>query len=126
MAEITRETVRTENNNVTVPATAEVSGNQTVGRVVYFLFGILEVLLVFRLIFKLAGASYGSSFVSLIYSLTGIFIMPFNGIFRQATATGVETTAVLEPATLVAIIVYAVLAWGIVALIRIASRERAE
>ena len=126
MAEITRETVRTENSNVTVPATAEVSGNQTVGRVVYFLFGILEVLLVFRLIFKLAGASYGSSFVSLIYSLTGIFIMPFNGIFRQATATGVETTAVLEPATLVAIIVYAVLAWGIVALIRIASRERAE
>ena len=64
--------------------------------------------------------------MGLIYSLTGIFIMPFNGIFRQATATGVETTAVLEPATLVAIIVYAVLAWGIVALIRIASRERAE
>ncbi|KKS95102.1 MAG: hypothetical protein UV71_C0012G0023 [Microgenomates group bacterium GW2011_GWC1_43_13] len=126
MAEIVRETVRTENNETVAPAKAEVSSNQTVERLVYFLFGILEVLLIFRLIFKLAGASQGSTFVSLIYTLTGIFIIPFRGIFRQATATGVETTAILEPATLVAVIVYAVLAWGIVALIRILSRERAE
>lgn len=126
MAEIIRETVRTEDNETVVSAKAEVSSTQTVERVIYFLFGILEVLLVFRLIFKLAGASRGSSFVDLIYGLTGIFIMPFNGIFRTATAPGVETTTVLEPATLVAIIVYAVLAWGIVALIRIASRERGE
>ncbi|HJY98408.1 MAG TPA: YggT family protein [Patescibacteria group bacterium] len=93
-------------------------------RLIYFLFGVLEVLLVFRLIFKLAGASYGSVFVNFIYSLTGIFILPFAGIFRSATTEGIETTAVLEPATLVAILVYAALAWGIVALVGILSRER--
>ena len=126
MTEIVRETVRTENEGASAPVNAEVSGTQTAARLIYFLFGILEVLLAFRLIFKLAGASHGSFFVNAIYSLTGIFIMPFSGIFRQAVATGVETTAILEPATVVAIIVYAVLAWGIVALVRIISGERKE
>ena len=37
---------------------------------------------------------------------------------------GIETTSVLEPSTIVAIIVYAVVAWGVVMLIRIMSRER--
>ena len=106
------------------PIKVAATNTQTAGRFIYFLFGVLEVLLVFRLIFKLAGASLGSAFVSLIYSLSGIFIVPFSGIFRTATASGVETTAILEPATLVAIIVYAVLAWGLVALIRVLSGEQ--
>ena len=127
MTEIIRETVRTEDEVASTPVNAgEVSGTQTAARLIYFLLGILEVLLAFRLIFKLAGASPGSFFVNAIYSLTGIFIMPFRGIFRQAVTTGVETTAILEPATVVAIIVYAVLAWGIVALVRIISGERKE
>jgi len=62
--------------------------------------------------------------VGLIYGLTGIFILPFEGIFRKGFAQGVETTSVLEPATLVALIVYAVLALGIVKLLRIISGER--
>lgn len=45
------------------------------------------------------------------------------GIFRAAVSQGVETTAVLEPATLVAIVVYAVLAWGIAQLVMILSRK---
>ncbi len=126
MTEIIRETVRTENANEAASVDDKVTGTQTVGRVIYFLFGILEVLLAFRLIFKLAGANPGSIFVNAIYSLTGIFILPFSGIFRQAATTGVETTAILEPATVIAIIVYAVLAWGIVALVRILSGERKE
>jgi len=60
----------------------------------------------------------------MIYGLTGIFIWPFEGIFRRGFAQGVETTSVLEPATLVALIVYAILAWGIVKLIRIYSMEK--
>jgi len=65
-------------------------------------------------------------FVDLIYRITGIFILPFNGIFRQATTTGVETTAILEPATIVAIIVYILIAWGIVKLIGLISRKQAD
>ena len=65
-----------------------------------------------------------SGFVSLIYGSTRIFILPFEGIFRRGTTQGIETTAILEPSTLVAIIVYAILAWGIVKLVRIFSGEK--
>jgi hypothetical protein len=106
------------------PVKVAATSTQTAGRFIYYLLGVLEFLLVFRLIFKLAGASQGSAFVSVIYSISRVFILPFSGIFRSATATGVETTAVFEPATLVAIVVYALLAWGLVALVRILSGER--
>ena len=49
--------------------------------------------------------------------------MPFEGIFRKGFTEGLETTSVVEPATLIAIIVYAIIAVGIVKLIRISSGE---
>lgn len=110
--------------NETTSVRGEATGSQTVEYIIYFLLGILEVLLAFRLIFKLTGASLSSAFVSLIYSLTGIFILPFEGIFRRGYTQGIETTSVLEPSTLVAIVVYAVLAWGIVKLARILSGKQ--
>jgi len=133
MAEISKETTTTEGNNVnpvvntttkntSVKSTA--TSSQTVEYLIYFFFGTLEILLAFRLILKLTGASLSSAFVGLIYGLTGIFILPFEGIFRRGFAQGIETASVLEPSTLVAIIVYAVLAWGIVKLLRIISGEK--
>jgi hypothetical protein len=92
----------------------EAESSQTVGYIIYFFFGIVEILLVFRLVFKLTGANPISGFVNFIYSLTQLLVMPFVGIFHQATTPGIETVAVLEPSTLVAIVVYAILAWGIV------------
>lgn len=97
---------------------------QTIEYLIYFAFGILEVLLVFRLIFRMTGASMGSPFVGFIYGLTSIFIAPFRGIFSQASTSGLETTAVFEPATLISIIVYAVLAVGVVKLVRIISGRK--
>ena len=78
----------------------------------------------FRLVLKLTGAGVSSAFVGLIYALTGIFILPFEGIFRMWFAQGTGTTSVFEPGTVVAIIVYAVLAVGIVKLIRILSGKQ--
>jgi len=128
MTEITKETITTQENNTntvkTTPAKREATSFQTVEYLIYFFFGALEILLAFRLVLKLTGASISSAFVGLIYGLTGIFILPFEGIFRRGYAQGVETTSVLEPSTLVAIIVYAVLAWGIVKLLRILSGQQ--
>ncbi len=128
MAEIVKETVTTQNEGPREAVTTETkrvaTSSQTVEYLVYFLFGALEILLAFRLVLKLTGASISSAFVGLIYGLTGIFILPFEGIFRRGYAQGVETRSILEPSTLVAIIVYAVLAWGIVKLIRILSGEQ--
>ncbi|MFA5750126.1 MAG: YggT family protein [Candidatus Shapirobacteria bacterium] len=100
--------------------------SQKIEYIIYFLFGVLEILLVFRLILKLTGASLTSGFVRLIYNLTGIFILPFNGVFSKGYTQGIETTSVLEPATIVALIIYIILAWGIVKLIRISSGEQQE
>ncbi len=100
------------------------SNSQTVEYLVYYFFGVLEILLAFRLILKLAGASMVSGFVKMIYGVTSIFIWPFEGIFRRAFSQGAETTSVLEPSTIVALAVYAVVAWGIVKLVRISSGEQ--
>jgi len=127
MAEIVKETVLTENNGPKEAVTTEtkrVSSNiQTVEYIIYFLLGTLEILLAFRLIFKLAGANLSSGFVNFVYSLTGVFIMPFEGIFRRGVAQGLETTSILEPSTIVAMTVYAILVWGIAKLVRILSKE---
>ena len=128
MAEIIKESVTTQNEGQKAAVTTETkrvaTSSQTVEYLVYFIFGALEILLTFRLVLKLMGASTASAFVGLIYGLSRIFILPFEGIFRRGTAQGIETTAVLEPSTLVAIIVYAVLAWGTVKLVRILSGEK--
>ncbi len=85
---------------------------------VYYVLGLLEASLLLRLVFKLLGANPGSGFVDWIYSMTGVLIAPFTSIFPVATTHGVVTTSVLEPATIVAIIVYALIAWAISALIK--------
>lgn len=128
VAEFTKETITTQGDNTrtvtTTPIKKGATSFQTVEYLVYFFFGALEILLAFRLVLKLTGASMASAFVGLIYGLTGIFILPFEGIFRRGFAQGIETTSVLEPSTLVAIIVYGFLAWGIIKLLRILSGKQ--
>jgi hypothetical protein len=128
MSEIVKETVTTQKDDTdtikVAPVKMEATISQTVGYLVYFFFGALEILLVFRLILKLAGASLGNAFVGLVYGITGIFILPFKGIFRSGVTQGIETSSVFEPSTLIAIIVYVVLAWGIVKLLSVLSGEK--
>jgi hypothetical protein len=97
----------------------EASRSQTIEYTVYFIFGALDILLAFRLVLKFLGASTSSAFVRMIYSFSNMFIWPFEGIFRRAVTEGIETASVLEPATIVALIVYGILAWGIVKLIHL-------
>lgn len=128
MAEIIKESVTTQNEGPKQAVTTETkqiaTSSQTFEYLIYFFFGLLEILLAFRLILKLMGANSLSAFVGLIYGITGIFVLPFEGIFRRGLAQGVETTSVFEPSTLIAIIVYAILAWGVVKLLRILTGER--
>ena len=133
MENTVKETVTTQTSNVEPTVTTKqapvrkATGYQSIVYLVYFLFGALEILLMFRMFLKLTGANISSSFVSMIYTITGLFVLPFEGIFSKAYTKGLETTSVFEPAALVAIIVYVVLAWGIVKLIELLSRkEQAE
>ena len=130
MAEIIKRSISTKGsvNNPTVKTETkrEATGTQTIEYIVYFVLGTLETLLAFRLVLKLMGASMASGFVNFIYGLTGIFILPFEGIFRRGITQGIESASVFEPSTFVAIIVYAIVFWGIVKLVRIFSGEEQE
>ena len=131
MTEINKETITTKQNDSSPVSSMKIektenkaTASQTIEYLTYFIFGALEILLAFRFVLKLAGASISSAFVGLIYGLTRIFTLPFEGIFRRGVTRGMETSAIFEPATLIAIIVYAVIAWGIVKLIRILSGDK--
>ena len=128
MTEFTKETVVTHTNESSPVAAHVVStdatSSQTLEYFIYFVFGVIDTLLLFRLVFKFMGAGAGGAFVGVIYNISDLFVMPFEGIFRRGFNEGIETTSVFEPAVLVAIIVYAVLAWGIVRLVKIFSGEQ--
>ncbi len=129
MSDITKETITTtENDNSSgmEPERRDATSYQTAGYFIYLIFGILEVLLAFRFVLKLLGANPGSGFVDFVYNLSAIFTAPFTGIFSTSVASGAETVSVFEPATLVALAVYALLAWGIVALVRVLSGRQQE
>src|SRR5690606_31884670 len=99
-------------------------GNLKARRIINYILGALEVLFALRLVFKILGANSGSSFVAIIYSITDIFLAPFNGIFRTAVTEGIETQSVLEPALIIAMITYAAIAWGISKLVDIISNRK--
>jgi hypothetical protein len=92
-----------------------------VTNLVMYIAAVIEFFLLFRFILKILGANPGSVFVSFIYTVSGIFEMPFRGIFRAAAGQGIETTSILEPSTVVALFVYLVVALGITQLIKLAT-----
>jgi hypothetical protein len=86
---------------------------------IFYILGFIEVLLAFRFVFKLLGANPASGFVRFIYTLSGILTAPFSGIFSSYTSQGLVYRSIFEPSVIVALIVYAIAAWGIVKLIKI-------
>ncbi len=90
---------------------------------IYFILGLVEIILAFRFVLKLLGANPASGFVDFIYSLSGIFVAPFTAIFSTATTNGDVTKGVFEPATIVAMVVYAIVAWGLVKLVHLNTHE---
>ena len=121
------ESFRSTNQGAPIRSTSQVdtvrtntpdSRNRTssITRVVYWLLGILEGLLAIRLILKLFGANTSSSFVTFIYDVSKIFVAPFAGIFKPVES-GFETS------TLIAMLVYALVGWGIAKLVAIVTNS---
>src|SRR5258708_32840622 len=77
-------------------------------RIIYFIFGVLEVLLGLRVILKVLGANPDNGFANLMYAITQPFVALFATLFTDPKLGGF---AVLELTTIVAMIVYAVIAW---------------
>lgn len=102
--------------------TAEkVSGVVLAKRVVWFIAGFIIVLLTLRIVLQLLGANDAAGFVNFIYSISQPFAQPFYGMFPEPTR-GVST---LDVSSIFAIIIYALVAWGITKLITL-TRPRTD
>src|SRR5258708_5368466 len=71
-------------------------------QIIYFIFGVIELLIVIRVILRLLAANPNAGFTSLLYGITGPFIAPFEGVFPTPHSNG----SVLELSSLLAVIVY--------------------
>jgi YggT family protein len=106
-------------DDVVVTTTPPTAVSQT-ARTIYYIMGVVNVLLLLRLIFQAFGANRGSPVVALIYALSGALLAPFRGIFGIAAAG----ESVIDPAIFVAMIIYALLAKGLVELLYLLTRRR--
>ena len=83
-------------------------------QIVWYILGIIEVLLAFRFVLKLLGANAAAGFTSFIYNITYIFAAPFLSVFRT---TRITEGSIFEWTTLLAMAVYWVIAMGIIKLL---------
>jgi len=75
----------------------------------------MEVLLAFRFVLKLMGANPSAGFSVFIYGVTYIFTAPFLAVFRISSVA----SNIFEWTTLLAMVVYWIVAVGIIKLILI-------
>ena len=80
---------------------------------IYLLFGILEGLLGIRFVLALLGANPAAGFTQFINTITNPFLAPFAGLFGKARSGG----SVFDVSILVAILVYALIAWVLVKIV---------
>ncbi|MGH7250210.1 MAG: hypothetical protein ACREGC_04495 [Minisyncoccia bacterium] len=95
-------------------------------QVIWYILVFIEVLLAFRVALKALGANPLSGFAVLIYGLSSPFASPFNGLFGTTVS---PQGSVFEWSTIIAAAVYALLAVGLVQLLKLAkpvSKEEVE
>ena len=111
MAHVLRETRIVERGDDRDPDMVDSRAVLTVGRVVYFIAGILTGLLALRFVLALFGANPANPFADFIYTLSRPFVAPFAGLFNVQTQYGASR---FELETLIAIAVYTFVACMIV------------
>lgn len=84
-------------------------------QIVWYILGLIEVLLAFRFVLKLLGANSAAGFTNFIYKVTYLFAAPFLSVFRITQISG----SIFEWTTLLAMFVYWLVAVGIIKLLLI-------
>jgi YggT family protein len=78
-------------------------------QLVWLLFGVLEALIALRIVLKLFGANPASPVAAFLYGFTDLFLWPFAGLLGTPQASGM----VLELSSVIAMLVYALIAWAL-------------
>lgn len=92
-------------------------GVNVISRIIWLVAGVILLLLAFRFILSLLGANTSNSFAQFIYNTSHPFVAPFFGLFNYNNIQyGVSR---FEVYTLVAMLVYAAIAWILSAAVNI-------
>ena len=110
--------VTTSSTSRTAVYRESTSSNRTI-QVIWWVVGLIDTLIAIRFLLKVFGAN-PAPFVRFMYDLTWPLVAPFHGIFNSDQVG----RSVFEPESLVAIVIYLLIGWGVVSLIRILSRPR--
>ena len=78
-------------------------------QLIWLLLGILETLIALRVVFKLIGVNASNSFATFLYGITHFFVAPFASL----TGTPAVGSMVLEISSILAMIVYLLIAWAL-------------
>ncbi len=120
--------VRTEDGNVvdrdTVVqrrVTRTPSGGELAGRVVILLFGIIQTLIILRIVLLLLDAREGNDLVAWILNTSQLFVAPFEGMLKTNALTA--GGSVFDVAAVLALLGWTVLEALILAAVRIFKRE---
>jgi hypothetical protein len=112
-----------EEHHVVTERTLPPSGTDVLTRIVLLVFGVIQVLLVLRIIGMLIDASRSNDLVRLVYDLSAVFVAPFEGIIRtEAVESG---ASVLDVTAIVALIGWTLLEFLILAAIGLFRRQPA-
>ncbi len=84
-------------------------------QVIWYILGLIEVLLAFRVVLKVLGANPYNGFTSFVYGVSNPLALPFSGIL-SITVVG---KSVFEWSTIIAAIVYLLIAYGLVYLLQL-------
>jgi len=96
------------------------SAQATLANIIWFVFGVIMVLLAIRFVFELLGANPSNAIANFIYTTSHPFAAPFFGLFHyNVLQTGVSR---FEVYTLVAIAVYGLIAWALTSLVMLNRR----
>lgn len=106
--------------SATSTSATSTSATYRVAQIVYLLLGIGEAFMIARVVLKLLAANADVGFVRFVYGVSAPLVAPFQGIFPTPTGNG----SVVEFSSLVAIAVYAVVAWAIVQVVSILGRQQ--
>lgn len=87
-------------------------------QVIFAIVGIIDLLLLLRIIFLLLGANQ-VGVVNFVIKLTDVFLIPFTGIFKSPSSGD----AYLDVAAIVAILVYGLFAFILSMIVNLFSRK---
>lgn len=87
-----------------------------INKFIWLVTGVINILIAIRFVLKAMAANPGNAFADLIYGITDILVAPFVGLISTPVA---QNGSMLDVASIFAIVVYSIVAFVIVQLLRI-------